>query len=302
MYLPVVSLDRSQNVRIGKGKPDAIDRNDQGGSARLTHALYVDLNVPKVRRDLQNHSAIGAYTVVGPVTTKWCDLYASAAVDVVAGTGLTVDVPAFTLNSRLFPDQGTLSVAGATGVATPTLTTGDVIYMIQSDEYGNITAVPGGSSLGAPVYEVDSVAVTGTLTAGTFTLSFTYSGYNYVTAPIAYDATAAAVASAVEAATVTPSDIPNVPLPAGSVTGTGGPIGTAAVTLTASGALEGPISNQAINYSGVTGATGGSFTQSIPGVGASYPQFDGQNLPLAFVFVPENATAPSTITNIALTS
>lgn len=299
MYLPVVSLDRSQNVRIGKGKPDALGRNDQGGTARLTHALHVNLNVPKVRRDMQNHSAIGAYEVVGALTTKWCDLYASAAVDVVAGTGLTVSVPAFTLNSRLFVDQSPLSVVGAT-VATPVSTTGDVIYLIQSNEYGSIVAVPGASSVGAPIYEVDSVVVGGTLTAGTFTLSFTYNGINYVTAGIAYDATAATVASAVLAATAVGNIGPA--LPAGTLTGAGGPIGTAAVTLTASGALEGPITNQAINYSGVTGATSGSFTQTTAGVGASYPEFDGQNLPLAFVFVPENATAPASIQNIALTS
>ena len=302
MYLPVVSLDRSQNVRIGKGKPDALGRNDQGGTARLTHALHVNLNVPKVRRDMQNHSAIGAYEVVGALTTKWCDLYASSAVDVVAGTGLTVNVPAFTLNSRLFVDEGSLPVAATTGIATPAQSTGDVVYLIQSNEYGSVVAVPGGSSLGAPVYEVDTVAVVGALTAGTFTLSFTYNGVNYETAAIAYDATAAAVAAAVVAATPVPSTVTATGLfPA--ITGTGGPIGTAAVTLTASAGLATPLTNQAINYSGVTGATSGSFTQVTAASNSpTYPQFDGQDLPLAYVYVAENATAPGVIQNIALTS
>ncbi len=302
MYLPIVSLNRSQNVRIGRSFPNELGANDQRGLT-LFHATHVNLLDGNTRRNLQQHSAIGAYEVVGSVTEKWVDLYASTATIVSAGTGLTVDTAAFSLYSRLFTDQAPLSVAATTNtIATPSSPVGDTIYLITVGAAGQFEAIGGGKSQGPPVYEVDSVAVTGTLTAGTFTLSFTYNNVNYVTAAIAYDATAAAVASAVEAATpVSPGPL-GVALPT-TITGSGGPIGTAAVTLTASGLFEGPISNQAIDFAGVTGATGGSFTQTTAGSnGASFPTFNGSHLPLAFVLVPQNATAVSTIQNIALTS
>lgn len=74
------------------------------------------------------------------------------------------------------------------------------------------------------VSEVQTVTITGSPTAGTFTLTLA----GQTTAPIQFNATAAAVASAVAA-------LSNVGT--GNVTGTGGPLPATAVTLTFSGAL-----------------------------------------------------------------
>lgn len=305
MYLPVVSLNRGQQVRLGNAFPDQLGRTKQTGNdgTRVFHATHVSLAQGNARRDLQRHSAIGSYEVVGAVTSKWSDLFAPSGGTVSAGSGNSVNVSAFSLQSRLFPDQFPLSVAAVTNLATPSFASNDVYYLIKVDEYGNVTAVPGSQSTGAPTYEVDTVTITGTPTGGTFTLSFTYNGFNYVTAGIAYNAAASAVASAVLAATGVGSTTAPA-LPTSTLTGSGGALPGAAVTLTASGALEGPITNQSINISGLTGGTpGGSFVSTTAGSGnATLPPFDGSSLPLASVFVAAGASAPSKITSLVLTS
>lgn len=88
----------------------------------------------------------------------------------------------------------------------------------------------------------------GTVTAGTFTVTFTISGVAYTTAAIAAGATAAAIALAILAA---------IPFwPAGSVTGSGGPLTTGVVTLTFSGALAAqPIPVPTVNAASLTGSS-----------------------------------------------
>jgi len=110
-------------------------------------------------------------------------------------------------------------------------------------------------------YEVDSVAL-GAATAGTFVLSFLWNGNIYTTAAIAFNATAAAVASAVLAATGGPA------LPAGGVVGSAGPL-PAATTLTFAAGMAGPVTNQTITGTGLTGGTP-TFTRTTPGVGGRY--------------------------------
>jgi hypothetical protein len=303
MYIPIVSLNRSQEVTIGGASPDALGRTSQGNQS-LFHALHANLGRATTRRDLQRHSAIGSYIEVGNVTSKWSDLIASTNSIVSAGSGLTINTAAFTLSSRLFTDQASLAVAATTNtLAVPALSTNDVIYSVRVKSDGTFVVVPGPASNGSPVYEVDTVAITGTPTGGTFTLSFTYNGYNYTTATIAYNAVASAVASAILAATANGSYLA---LPASTVTGSGSALPAGPVTLTASGLLEGPITNQSINVSGLTGGTNvaGSFVQTTAGVGAGLLPFGGNSLPVAYVLIPSGATSVSSgnIQNIALTS
>lgn len=296
MYLPIISLNRSQNVRMGLGSPDKLGENKQGGNS-LFHALHVNLNVGTVRRDLQRHSAIGAYEVVGPVTAKWSDLFVAAGVTVTAGTS-DVSVPAFSLQSRLFTDQAALAVAGGT-VSTPALTSGDIFYLIQVDNAGNLVAVPGGASNGAPTYEVDTVTVSSGTATGT--LSWTFGGYNYSCAFTAAE-TAAGLATAIAGASSTNGGPTMAQLGAvagTNVVGTGGALGTAAVTITFSGAMEGAVTNQAITTSAGTA----SFVSTTAGSnGATRPAFDGDSLPLNYVFVAENSTAPVVGASLVFTS
>jgi hypothetical protein len=242
-YAPLVSLNRSQNVRIGRGLgnsvPNEFDMGDETFNPqndRLFHAFYADLGQGAVRRDIQRHTSLGSiYPVSGLTSSKWSDLYSSVSSPVSAGTGLTVNVSALTLTSRLFATS--LAVAATTGLSIPVLG-GNAYYLVYVDGNGVVGAGPGAQapSTGS-IAEVDSVATTGTPTGGTFTLSFVYNGFNYTTATIAYNAIATAVASAVSAATSTNGG-PALP---GSFTGTAGPLPTA-VTLTASATLQGSLS------------------------------------------------------------
>jgi len=301
MYLPIISLDRSQNVRIGKGFPDTLGPNSQIGTY-VFHALHANLNDAGTRRDLQRHSAIGSYTVVGAVSAKWVDLYASTNSIVSAGTGMTVSTAAFTVSSRLFTDQPALSVASTSStIAVPASTVGDVIYLITVDQYGNLVPVAGGASVGAPVYEVDTVTVSSGSATGT--LTWTYNGYNYTCAFTAAE-TAANLATAFAGASSTnggPTMAQYGAVAGTNVVGTGGALGTAAVTLTFSGVLEGAVTNQAITTS--TGTATYVATTPASG-GATYPKFDGNSLPLAFVFIAEGSTSvvSGDITSIAYTS
>lgn len=98
------------------------------------------------------------------------------------------------------------------------------------------------------VSAVQTLTASGTVSGGTFTITYTIGGTAYTTAPIAFNATAAAIATAVLAA---------VPFwPAGTVTGGGGPISTTAVTLTFSGVLANqPMPLPTVNSTGLTGTT-----------------------------------------------
>lgn len=300
-FLPLVSLNRSQNVRIGHGpnaKPPSIGAsagNPQTGA--IPHLFYADLSDGNVRKDIQHHTTLGAVLAMGtPSNTVWSDLFQVSGLGVSAGTGYALTVASGVFQSRFYQAKQTVGSAQTVTPAAPTATSARTDLVV-IDAAGVASIVQGAPAGASAVYEVDTVAITGTPTAGTFTLSFTYDGFNYTTAAIAYNATASAVASAVLAATGGPA------LPAGTLTGSGGPL-PATVTLTASGALEGPITNQAINISGLTGATGGTFGQTTAGTGVGLTGLGGGVLPLASVFIPSGASSAAgyTITEIALTS
>lgn len=303
MYLPIIGLDRSQNLRFGKGSPDQLGPTKQNGpygtGARLFHALHVNLNDPLVRRDLQRHSAIGAYETVGNTTKNWCDLFTPSSTPTVTAATSAVNVAAFSLSSRLFTDQVNVAVAALNGLATPGLTTGDTYYLVQVDEAGNLYATPGGASVGAPTYEVDTVTVSSGSATGT--LTWTYGGYNYSCAFTAAE-TAVALAAAIAGATSTnggPSMAQLGAVAATNVVGTGGALGTAAVTITFSGAMEGAVTNQAITTS--TGTA--TFVSTTSGLnGAIRPTFDGNRLPLNYVFVAQNSTTPVVGSSLSTTS
>lgn len=94
----------------------------------------------------------------------------------------------------------------------------------------------------APANEVQSLATSGSPTGGTITLTF----QGQTTAPIAYNAAAAAVQSALEA-------LSNVE--AGEITAAGGALGTAPVTLTFSGRYAGANVPKITVTSALTGGT-----------------------------------------------
>jgi hypothetical protein len=99
----------------------------------------------------------------------------------------------------------------------------------------------------ATANDAQVITITGTPTGGTFTLSGTnpLNGAAFTTAAIAYNAAASAVASAVQAA-----------LGYGTITGSGGALPGAAVTVTASGTLAAtPIPLMTGNIAGLTGGT-----------------------------------------------
>lgn len=109
--------------------------------------------------------------------------------------------------------------------------------------------------LKAGVSEVQTITKSGTWSGGTFTLTV----LGATTAAIDYDANAAAIQAAIEAAGV----------PAAYVTATGGPIGSTPLTLTYSDTL-GDVAAVTINTASVTGSTpGATVATPTPGVSSS---------------------------------
>lgn len=109
-----------------------------------------------------------------------------------------------------------------------------------------------------PTYEVDSVSV-GAATAGSVVLVFVWDGNTYTTPSIAFNATNAVVAAAVQAATSAAG-----PLPAAAVVGSGGPLATAPVVLSFQNEAVGPVTGQTITPTGLTGGTA-TFTRTTAG-------------------------------------
>lgn len=296
-FLPILSLNGQQQVRLGRGPgaavPQSLNLGDtltKAQSGKLLYLYYANLATPEVRRDIQRHSAIGALIPMGaPSLTVWNDLFTSGLA-VTGGSGFTLNVAAGTVQSRFFGGQ--LSVSSITGLAVNAPSVTDRVDTVVIDALGVVSVVAGVPAAATAVYEVDSVSASSG--SATLVLTFTYNGFNYTTGTISAAATASAVASAVEAATGGPA------LPT-TLTGTGGPLGTGAVTLTASGALEGPITNQRVKTVSTGTAT---FTQTTAGSGASPVAFSGGLLPIAQVYIPSTATSSSNyvITSVAQTS
>ena len=288
-YLPVISINRSQNIRLGAGVgnrvPNELDMGDTvtfEQTGNLFHALHADLGQGSVRRDLQRHSAIGAILEVGDVTTKFTDLIVPSGGAVTGGTGFALNVSAGYLQSRIF--GGTLGFAAQ--VVTPAApSTYDRVDTVVVQSNGTVAIKQGAPATAAATYEVDSIAVTGTPTGGSFLISFAYNGVTY-TISVPYNSSASALNTQLGAL------VPALPA---SLTATGGALPGTALTLTASSAFEGPITNQAVVYNGLTGGTtpAATFTVTTAGVGAVPPALGGNDAPLAQVYIPHTATSHS---------
>jgi hypothetical protein len=309
-YLPVVAFSRSMSLRLGRGAGSSVvpqlgmgdlPINVQTGALNIL--FYANLSDPNVRKDYQHHAAIGAIDSVGSLsTTVTSDMFAKSGIVASAGTGLAVNTTAGVLVGRTF--GGAIDVAAVTGVAgtgplaVPAASTTqpriDAVYINAS---GGL-AIAQGANAPTQVYEVDSVATTGAPTGGSILLTFTYNGQTFTTNPatnpISNVATAANIAAAVQAAG-------NLP---GTLTGTGGPLGTGAVTLTASGALTGTFSNFVVTNL-LTGGTNpaATYTQTTAGVqGPVAPTVGGACQVVATYSVLANATGPTSFTQVIPTS
>ncbi|MDP9094759.1 MAG: hypothetical protein M3N95_17930, partial [Actinomycetota bacterium] len=108
-------------------------------------------------------------------------------------------------------------------------------------------------------YEVDTLSL-GAASAGSITYAITWQGVTYTTAAIAYNASNATVQAAMLAATGPAAQV----LPAGTITVTGGPL-PAAITITYSGAMSGPVTGQ---NAVPTGLTGGTIAYGVTTAGA----------------------------------
>lgn len=311
-FVPYLSVSRSQSVRLGRGPGNQnvaelnsgdTPTNPQTGA--LIGPFYADLGNNLVRRDVQRHQAIGALVSVGNVSnTVYTDLFAPSGLVVTAGTGFALNVSAGVIQSRYSGAQLAVPATTLTPLAPPLFGNRDDIVVVGPN--GAVSLVAGQADLVAPTYEVDALTATGGATGGTINIGFNYNGYWFQATGIGFAATAAAVGTAMLGATGGPNNETLAQFaPGATVTGAGGPLGTAPVTLTAGGGLEGPITNlQATNL--LTGGTPVvTFTRTTPGVGASSPSNNGSYLILASVNVPAGAgsSAAYTITtNAKLTS
>lgn len=128
----VRGLNRSSNVRVGKGKLSP------------TKTTVLDLDDGTTRRDLAHHSAIGQYVVVGGT-----DVAVVSGVVASAGTGLSFSVSA---GSLLRNDGSTITVAG---VSNSALTAADSSHprvdLIVVDKASGAASKVDGTAAVAPV-------------------------------------------------------------------------------------------------------------------------------------------------------
>lgn len=305
-YLPVASITRSQQVRLGRGpglaKVRELNPTDSPigyQSGALLGPFYADLGQGNVRRDLEHHLAIGAVLPLGvPSKTVYTDLFAPSGLAVTAGSGYALNVAAGVIQSRWSGAQINVPATTVTPGAPPAYGTRTDLVLVSAT--GAVSVVAGApDTLGAPTYEVDTVATTGTPTGGTFQLGFNYNGFWFVTGNIAYNAAASAVATAVLAATGGPNNVALSSFaPGAALTGSGGALTTAPVTLTAGGGLEGPITNVQVVANALTGGTtpGVTFTRVTQGAGGQSQTPGGSALVLAAVNIPATATSSSNYT------
>jgi hypothetical protein len=125
---------------------------------------------------------------------------------------------------------------------------------------------------GGTANEVQSVALTGVPTGGTFTLTFDDgTGNSQTTAPIAYNAASTAVVSALNA-------LPNIG--AGGVTATGGPLPTGVVVTFGGPTMQNnPYAVMTFNAAGLTGGTNPTVTVTETTPGTSGFTMSGNYIP-----------------------
>jgi hypothetical protein len=188
-----------------------------------------------------------------------CDGVSSFLINLAASLAVGLDIygvndaglAADTGNYENQGDNQTLSRWNWLNFATLTVQGGYLSFPLYSTLSGQAMATTSPSA----VNEVQTMATSGG-TGGTFTLSFR----GATTAPIAYNAVAATIQTALQALST---------IGAGNVTVTGGPPSTAPVVFTFAGTLG----NQGVdlivsNITGVTGGTGGAVTRTTPGSAA----------------------------------
>lgn len=111
------------------------------------------------------------------------------------------------------------------------------------------------ANLGGVTNEVQTLSMTGTVSAGTFTIT----AFGETTAAIAYDATAAEIVTALEALDA---------FEAGDISGTGGPAHSADVVFTFGGYYAGEdVALMTVNSTGLTGGTY-AIAETTPGADA----------------------------------
>lgn len=144
-FLPVMSISRSQNVRIGSAQLGVTGYRVPGEIGDTVAGVtplpfYVDISGTTSRRDLQNHMATGAVIVVGSLTNTSSPYFWSAAPAVTANNP-NVNVAAGTLVPRLYnaviagyvqTAQASISVPAVTSLAVqaadPVLDRTDLVY------------------------------------------------------------------------------------------------------------------------------------------------------------------------------
>lgn len=167
-YLPVQAVNRSQAVRIGTG-----------ATAQELHpsvTTYVDLANGVVKRDLQRHSAVGAYIIVGALTNSNLDeVVTTGATATVTGSTLVVTVAAGELKKR---STGVfITVAGGTATlaaADASLDRTDLVWL-------NAATGAVGWSKGILAAAATSVAPTAGIGTTTSVSGTTVSSSNIVT-------------------------------------------------------------------------------------------------------------------------
>lgn len=165
VYLPIRALNRSQNVRIGKGATAV--------KLSSTATSYVDITDGNVKRDLQRHSAIGSYIVVGALTISNLDEIVQSGVT-TSPTNLVITVAAGELKVRstgafitVAGGTTTLSTADATKDRTDLITV-DAVTGAQNHTNGAL-ANPGLSV--APATPAGKIPVATYLVAATATVA-----------------------------------------------------------------------------------------------------------------------------------
>lgn len=129
-------------------------------------------------------------------------------------------------------------------------------------------------------YESDSLTISGAPTGGTLTLVVTWDGIAYTTAAIAYNATAATVAVALQEATGPAGQT----LPAMSFVGSGGAWPGTAIVITAQGNLLGP-APITLGTNSLTGGSSPTMTPTRTTHGSSPIVLTSQAGPANMVFV-----------------
>jgi len=198
-----------------------------------------------------------APVAVGQIFTLWCNgkgvSYTALAADGVAGVvaGLVAAVQSTTI-----PEFAEFTASQAGIVLVLTAATPGVPFDVAVTSSGNVTVAETTVGVG-PTNEVHQIQLLGTYTAGNYTLTYNFGAGNVTTGNIAYNATAAAVQTAIAAL---------VGAGAGNVQVTGGPGPSSPWFVSWIGALAGTaVTPGTVNGAGLTGSGSVNISTQQPG-------------------------------------